>query len=62
MKAKIQELQRLKTEPWGPIMETWRLKWGPGEWRVCRPVIDDSDHFDEEQDPDPHLSDKSDPH
>jgi hypothetical protein len=21
-------------------------------WRVCRPVIADSDHYDEEQDPD----------
>jgi hypothetical protein len=29
--------------------------------RNCRPVVADSYHFDEEQDPDPHTSDKSDP-
>ncbi len=25
------------------------------KWRVCRPVVTDSHHFDEEQDPDPHF-------
>ncbi len=25
-------------------------------WRVCRPVVVDSHNFDEQQDPDPHLS------
>ncbi len=32
-------------------------------WRVSLPVVADSHHFDEEQDPDadPHQSDKSDP-
>jgi hypothetical protein len=29
-------------------------------WRVCVPLFADSHHFDEEQDPDPHLSEKSD--
>ncbi len=44
-------------------MEAWRLKIEP--WRVCRPVNADLHHFvfDEEQDPDPepHQSEKSDP-
>ena len=33
-------------------------------YRVYRPVVADSHHFDEEQDPDPdpHLSEKLDPH
>jgi hypothetical protein len=30
-------------------------------WRVLRLVIADSQHFDEEQDPNPHQSKKSDP-
>jgi hypothetical protein len=32
-------------------------------WRVYRPVIEDSQHFKEEQDPDsdPHLIEKLDP-
>jgi hypothetical protein len=30
-------------------------------WRVDRLVVADSHHFAEEQDPDPHLSEKSDP-
>jgi hypothetical protein len=33
--------------------EAWRLKTEP--WRVCRPVVQDSHDFDEEQDPDPDL-------
>ncbi len=37
-------------------MEAWRLKMEP--WRVCWPVVEDSQHFDEEQDPDPHWSEK----
>jgi hypothetical protein len=31
-------------------------------WRACKTVVAaDLHHFDEEQDPDPHQSDKSDP-
>jgi hypothetical protein len=92
---KIQELLRLKMEPWRlnleawrlkwrleAQMEAWRLKWRPGgsdrgleaqmeawrlkmePWRACRPVVADSHHLDEEQDPDPHCSEKlhPDPH
>ncbi len=42
-------------------MEAWPLKMEP--WSVCRQVVADSHHFDEEQDPDPdpHESEKSDP-
>jgi hypothetical protein len=29
--------------------------------RICRPVVADSHNLVEEQDPDPHLSEKSDP-
>jgi hypothetical protein len=29
-------------------MEAWRLKMEP--WRVYRPMVEDSQHFDEEQD------------
>jgi hypothetical protein len=29
-------------------------------WRVCRQVVADSNHFVEEQDPDPDQSEKSD--
>ncbi len=32
----------------------WRLKKEP--WRAYRPELADFHHFDEEQDPDPHLS------
>jgi hypothetical protein len=32
-------------------MEAWRLKMEM--WRVCRPMVADSHHFDEEQDADP---------
>jgi hypothetical protein len=61
-KEKIQELKRLKIEPWktvtvGAHKGAWRLKMET--WRVCRPVVADSHHFDE-QDPDldPQLSEK----
>ncbi len=39
-------------------MEAWRLKMEP--WKVRRPLVGDSRHFDEEQypDPDPHLTEK----
>ncbi len=37
-------------------METWRLTIEP--WRVCRPVVADSHHFDEEQDQDPQYSEE----
>ncbi len=30
-------------------------------WRLCRPMVEDLHHFDEDQDPDPHQSEKSDP-
>ncbi len=40
-------------------MEAWRLKMEP--LRVSRPVVADSNHFDEEQDPDSHWSEKFDP-
>ncbi len=43
----IQELSRLKVEPWMLKMEVWRLKMEA--WRVCRPVVADS-----HPDPDPH--------
>ncbi len=32
-----------------------------GAWRVYRPVVGDSHHFDEEQEPEPFKSDKLDP-
>ncbi len=38
-------------EAWRLKMEAWRLKMEA--WRVYRPVVEDSQHFDEEQDPDP---------
>ncbi len=34
----------------------WRSggsKWRPGAWKVCGKIVADSDHTDEEQDPDP---------
>jgi hypothetical protein len=37
---------------WTLKMEVWRFK--KEAWIVCRPVIADSYHLDEEQDPDPH--------
>ncbi len=40
-------------------MEAWRLKIEP--WRVCKQVVADSHHFDEEQDLDPHQSEKLNP-
>jgi hypothetical protein len=46
-------------KPWTLTMEVERLKME--SLRVCRPVVADSHHFDEEQDPDPHLSEKLDP-
>ncbi len=36
-----------------------RVKLEP--WRVCRPVVADSHHFDEEQDPNTHLKEKMNP-
>jgi hypothetical protein len=41
-------------------MEALRLKMEP--WRVFGPAVAESDHFDEEQDPDPdpHYREKSD--
>jgi hypothetical protein len=42
-------------------MKAWRIRIEP--WRFCRPVLADSHHFDEEQDPDldPHYREKLDP-
>jgi hypothetical protein len=40
-------------------LEAWMLKMEP--WKFCRPVVSDLNHFDEEQDPDPHWSEKLDP-
>ncbi len=56
---------RIKMEPWRALYAPnrgMRLKMEPR--RVCRPVVADLHHFDEEQDPDPHQSEKSgpDPH
>ncbi len=52
-------------EPWRALYahnRGMRLKMEPR--RVCRTVVADLHHFDEEQDPDPHQSEKSgpDPH
>jgi hypothetical protein len=48
-KIKIQEFQRLKNgaaEGRGTLtIDVWRLKMEA--WRVCRPVVADSHHFDE---------------
>jgi hypothetical protein len=30
-------------------------------WRICRPMVADLQHFDDEQDPDTHQSEQSDP-
>jgi hypothetical protein len=45
-------------EPWTLKMEPWRLKIEP--WRVCVPVVADSHHFEEEQDPNLRYTEKSD--
>jgi hypothetical protein len=55
IEAEIQELSRLKMEPQRAVdpdaqNEVWRLK--IETLRVCRPVVADSHHLDEEQDPD----------
>jgi hypothetical protein len=49
IKVKIQKLYRLKTEPWMLTMEALKLKMVPGG-QYLRPVVADSNHFDEEQD------------
>ncbi len=48
--------------PWKLKMEAWRLT--IEAWRICRLVVADRHHRDEEQDPDPHGSEKlaPDPH
>jgi hypothetical protein len=51
IKVKIKKLSRLVIEPWthnGGL----ELKMEP--WRVLRPVVADSHHFEEELDPDSH--------
>jgi hypothetical protein len=46
IKVKNQELSRLNLEPWTLKTEAWRgSKW--------RPIVADSHHLDEEQNPDP---------
>ncbi len=45
--------------PWTLKMLAWRIKMEP--WRLYISVFTDSHHFDEEQDPDPHLREKKDP-
>ncbi len=53
-KVNIPGFMRLKMGLWALTMEAWRLKMNPK--RICRPVVADSHHFDEELDldPDPH--------
>jgi hypothetical protein len=61
MKVTIQKLRGSKQSRGGPrmlTMEAWSLKMKP--WRACRPVVADSHHIHEEQDPDPHLSERLD--
>jgi hypothetical protein len=52
--AHTMEIWRLKMELWraqdAHAMEAWRLKMEP--WWMCRPLIADSHHFNEEQDSD----------
>jgi hypothetical protein len=46
--------------PWSLIMDAWRLKMEA--CIVCRPVVANLHHLDEEQDPDPLLREKLDPY
>ncbi len=41
--------------PWTLTMEAWETQNGAGVWKK---VVADSHHFDEEQDPDLHQSDR----
>jgi hypothetical protein len=55
MKVENEKHNKLKLEPWRAVdaqVKTDGLKME--SWRVYRPVFQDSYHFDEEQDPDPH--------
>ncbi len=65
IKVKIQQLLGLKIEPWrGPLTLTMQaLEAQNRALDVYKPVVADSDNFDEEQDPDPdpHLIEKLDP-
>jgi hypothetical protein len=61
IKVRIHEISRLKIESWRAWtlkMEAWRLKMEV--WRVCRPVVADSHHL-QEQNQDLHRSEKLDP-
>jgi hypothetical protein len=49
------EPHRLKMGPQRLKMEPWRLKNKTELWTVFRPVVADSLHFDEEQDPHPNM-------
>ncbi len=56
--VKFHKLFEAQIEPWMLTMKAWMLKMEPS--RVCRPAVADSNHFDEEQDPDSHCSEKLD--
>jgi hypothetical protein len=51
IKVKIQELWRLKIEPWRAVdtcqVEAWRRKIEP--WWIYRPVVADWHHFEKNQ-------------
>jgi hypothetical protein len=57
IKVKIQELRRLKMEPWRAV----DAHNGDMETQNGVVVAGFLHHFDEEQDPDPHLSERTDP-
>jgi hypothetical protein len=55
MNLKIQKLKRHKIEPSRFLDAHNRgLEAKMEPWRVCRPVVADSQNFDEGQDPGPH--------
>jgi hypothetical protein len=50
LKSKFSGFKGLKFSrggPWTLTMEAWRIKMKP--CRICRPVVADSNHFDEEE-------------
>ncbi len=53
IESKFKTFRGLKGSHWRPWTLTLGLKIKPR--RVCRPAVADSHHFDEEQDPDPHV-------
>jgi hypothetical protein len=46
-------------EPWRGGRLHWRRESLNGALEVCRPVLPDSHHFKEKQDPDPRYSENS---